>query len=363
MKIIHIITTIELGGAEKQLYFLAKSQIEHGYEVEVCFLKGKPELRQALENSGVSISEELINRNPLIQVHLLRKRIRRDCDSIFHAHLPRSELMLALAGGSNFKTVASKHNAEPFFPKAPKFLSRALSRFSASRTQIIIAISKSVKEFLYTSGEVPSKKKVNIAYYGYYSESKANHTRIYTLQKKFNLESKTIVIGTISRLEKQKDLGTLLLAFKIFHSRLTNSKLLIVGAGSLRHELELRTHELGISNYVVWVGRTEKIEEILHLLDVFVLTSLYEGFGLVLLEAMFAGLPIVASNISAIPEVLGTNHPGLCKVGDPKDFADKIIQSVGLKKSEVLKINESRLKLFRPESAFREVEYLYRFFE
>jgi glycosyltransferase involved in cell wall biosynthesis len=361
MKITHIITTIELGGAEKQLYILAKSQVAHGYDVEIFFLKGRPELKQALEDSGVRVSDELINRNPLIQIALLWRKIRRDSDSIFHAHLPRAELLLAAAGGRKFKTVASKHNAEPFFPKAPAFLSRALSRFSASRTRVIIAISKSVSDFVFTSREVPSTRTVNVAYYGYSLESKASHTRIDALQKELRLEPGTVVIGTISRLEKQKDLGTLLLAFKIFHSQVNDSKLLVVGAGSLRQHLELRALELEIGDYVIWVGRTAEVLEILQLLDVFVLTSLYEGFGLVLLEAMGAGLPVVASNISAIPEVLGTNHPGLCDVGNPEDFAFKINQSVGFKKSEVLKTNISRLSLFTPELSFREIEKLYNF--
>ncbi len=363
MRITHIITTIELGGAEKQWYVLAKSQFDHGHDVEIYFLKGKPELKQALEYSGVRVCEELVNRHPLVQIFLLRRKIRRDSDFIYHAHLPRSELMLAIAGGSHFKTVASKHNAEPFFPKAPKFLSRTLSRFSASRTQVIIAISESVRQFVYNSREVPPARSVSVAHYGYSPESKTDHGRVATFQKEFKLEGETVVIGTISRLEKQKDLGTLLLAFRIFHSRVNNSKLLIVGAGSLRDELELRALELEISNSVIWVGRTTEVQEFLRLLDVFVLTSLYEGFGLVLLEAMVAGLPIVASNISAIPEVLGKNHPGLCEVRNPEDFADKMFQSVNLDKSEVLKTNKSRLSLFSPETSFREIENLYKSLE
>ena len=363
MRINHIITTIELGGAEKQLSILAKSQVEHGYDVEITYLKGKPELKQALEISGVRVSKELVNRNLLMQFLLLRRKIRRDSDCIFHAHLPRSELILALAGGRKFKTVASKHNAEPFFPKAPRSVSRALSQFAAYRTQVIIAISKSVKEFVYSSREIPSSRSVSIALYGHSSTSQANLAKVNSLKKKMKLENETVVIGTISRLEKQKDLGTLLQAFKIFHNKENNSRLLIIGAGSLREELESRATELGINECVVWVGKTAEVQEILQLLDVFVLTSLYEGFGLVLLEAMAAGLPVVASNISAIPEVLGTKHPGLCKVGDPEDFADKIYRSVKLNNSEVLETNKIRLALFSPESSFREIEYLYNLLE
>lgn len=74
---------------------------------------------------------------------------------------------------------------------------------------------------------------------------------------------------------------------------------------------------------MVWLGRTDRIIESLKLMDCFVLASQYEGFGLVLLEAMSANIPIVASNVSAIPEVLGIEHPLLSTPGDPNDFAKK----------------------------------------
>ena len=267
--------------------------------------------------------------------------------------------MLALAGGRKFKTVSSKHNAECFFPKAPKLISRAFSRFAAHRTQVIIAISKSVREFVYSSHEVSLSRSVNIAYYGCSSTAKASLSRVDALRKELKLEDEPTIIGTISRLEKQKDLGTLLDAFKLFNQKTYHSKLLIVGGGSLRQDLERRAFELEISDRVVWVGRTAEVQEFLQLFDVFVLTSLYEGFGLVLLEAMVAGLPIVASNISAIPEVLGAGHPGLCEVGNSGEFARKIQQSLDYKVSDVSKINNSRLEIFSPSSSFREIDRLY----
>jgi glycosyltransferase involved in cell wall biosynthesis len=98
----------------------------------------------------------------------------------------------------------------------------------------------------------------------------------------------------------------------------------IVGVGPLLVELKSLASELGIQGSIVWLGQTPKIEDFYRTLDFFVLTSDYEGFGLVLLEAMNAGVPVIARNISAIPEVLGSDHPGLINSDDPSEFAARI---------------------------------------
>jgi glycosyltransferase involved in cell wall biosynthesis len=93
---------------------------------------------------------------------------------------------------------------------------------------------------------------------------------------------------------------------------------------------------LGISHRVKWVGKVENVDNYLQLFDSFVLTSVYEGFGLVLLEAANADLPIVASNISAIPEVLGSDHKYLATAGNPVEFAAMIKDSLNDKNSASL---------------------------
>lgn len=81
---------------------------------------------------------------------------------------------------------------------------------------------------------------------------------------------------------------------------------------------------LGIELDVTWVGQIHDVAELYRQIDLFVLSSNYEGFGLVLLEAMASGVPVVARRISAIPEVLGEDHPGLIESDDPKEMALKI---------------------------------------
>jgi glycosyltransferase involved in cell wall biosynthesis len=102
----------------------------------------------------------------------------------------------------------------------------------------------------------------------------------------------------------------------------------IVGAGPLLEELKSLASNLGIQGSIAWLGQTSKIEAFYRTLDIFVLTSDYEGFGLVLLEAMDAGVPVIARNISAIPEVLGSDHPGLINSDDPSEFAARVAKLV-----------------------------------
>lgn len=101
-------------------------------------------------------------------------------------------------------------------------------------------------------------------------------------------------------------------------------RLEIVGAGSLLGELTTMTKDLGLTNSVSFLGRTDDVEGFISSLDLFVLTSKFEGFGMVLLEAMSTGCKIVAARNSAIPEVLGEDGAGLMfETGNETELAEK----------------------------------------
>jgi glycosyltransferase involved in cell wall biosynthesis len=127
----------------------------------------------------------------------------------------------------------------------------------------------------------------------------------------------------------------------------SDAHLFVVGTGSLLNELEALAKKLRIDQRVRFLGKTNRALSFLSKLDVFVLTSRYEGFGLVLLEAMSLNVPIIASNASAIPEVLGVNHPGLFKLGDEFDLAQKLYstQDEGFRES-IINFQKHRLEKF-----------------
>jgi glycosyltransferase involved in cell wall biosynthesis len=127
-------------------------------------------------------------------------------------------------------------------------------------------------------------------------------------------------------------------------------------------DLRETARNMGIADSVFFLGRSSLIYEFLSGLDVFILTSKYEGFGMVLLEAMDAGVPVVASRNSAIPEVLGEDFPGLCTTGNSKDFYHKIERLNDPEyRNRVLAQQQTRLELFRADLMCSKINLIYCF--
>lgn len=349
----HVITTVARGGAENQLKVLVREQIKFGYKVEVIYLKGEPELRDELISLGAVVIDFCNGKNLLSQICFLKKYISMNL-GIVHAHLPRAEIVTALAAHKN-SFLVTRHNSEPFYPNAPRWLSTLLSRFVAKRCHTIIAISHAVKSYLLSSKEVVSADQIEVIHYGYDSSFwEKNPERIRNTTNCF-------VIGSIGRLVEQKDFATLLKSFKFFCKEHPNSQLQIVGEGVLGNELKELAKDLNIENNITWVGRTEDVPAQLMNMDIFVLASKYEGFGMVLLEAIQAGLPVLAANNTAIPEVLGENSSGLFETSNSIDLWSKLEKFYDERSRISLKSEQQlRLSVFTPLKMFKEVESVYK---
>jgi len=137
-------------------------------------------------------------------------------------------------------------------------------------------------------------------------------------RERLGLGEGDFVFGTIGRLVKVKGHTFLLKAFAKTLQSVPNAKLVIIGDGGLRNELNEEIEQLGLSGKVIMAGHIESAYQLMSGLDVFVLPSLEEGFGLVLLEAMVAKVPVIASNIGGIPDVLGKSLGVLL---EPRDIA------------------------------------------
>jgi len=133
------------------------------------------------------------------------------------------------------------------------------------------------------------------------------------------------LIGAVARLVPQKGLDVFLRAAKLVAQRLANARFLIVGEGPLERKLRSLAKHLGIAKRCLWVPHQAKIEAVYCALDVFVISSLWEGLPYALLEAMAAGCPVVASDIPGPADVLADGQSGLLfPKGDPAALAERI---------------------------------------
>ena len=349
INVLHVITTIEKGGAENQLLILVEAQIQKGMQVIVLPLKGQDELSSKFEQVGAFVDLSFMNKLFINQIVLFRLKYGR-YNGIIHAHLPKSELLVAFAAKYN-RTVFSRHNAEQFFSKAPAIFSRMLSKLVSNKLRNGIAISNAVLNFCMQNSEISSKATMKVVSYGFPFEKYRN----------LRHHSNEYDFGTVARLVPQKDIETLLDAFALLTEKSDNLKLVVIGDGEQQKKLFDYAEKLKLNKSINWAGRQENIVQRISEMKIFVLTSIYEGLGLVLLEAIAANTPILAANNTAIPEVLGINYPGLFETGDAKELAvlmEKSMQSdfTALLISEY----ESRRKLFTVDKMIDEIVLVYK---
>lgn len=354
LRVIHVITTIERGGAENAILALAREQVRNGYHVIVVPLKGALELETDFTEAGITLDLTLHSLSFIQQIIIFRSKYNEDF--VFHGHLPRSELLLRFCKAKSGFYV-TRHNAEAFFPKAPRLISKILSRFVTCKSISVIAISQAVASFLLEKKEISSNNPFSVIHYGYLPRCTTRHVeREYrTLNQQF------LRIGTISRLTTQKNLILLIELGSILRKLNFSFLIQIVGAGPDRLLLENKVKEFGLEDQIHFLGKKSDVMPFLQEQDVFILTSNYEGFGLVLLEAMDANLPIIAASNSAIPEVLGENHPGLFETGNSNSLLHILLNVLRFPDTYAcaLNIQSTQLNFFSMEKYFCAHHQLY----
>ena len=349
-KITHVITTIERGGAEKQLLILVDAQVKHGHNVDIIFLKGRSDLERELFDRGVTSIIDLSSVSFVKKIYKLRNKFKLR-NQIIHSHLPRAEIFTVI---SNLflvtPIVITRHNAENFFPTAPRKISSLLSRLTTSRVKYCIAISDSVANFIKSEKEISKKCEIRVIHYGFISQIPQHF--------KSGQPQNMLRVGTISRLVPQKDIPTLLRGLKGFLEHRETS-MSIVGDGLLKNELKELAQILEISEKVNWLGKINDVEKELVTWDLFLLTSKYEGFGMVLLEAMNCKVPIVASRNSAIVEVMGSEYPYFFETGNHDDLVSVMLEAVNADPEWIIEYCQKRLKHFSVEKLLVATEEIY----
>ena len=330
LRVLHVITAFDRGGAENHLADLVRHQRRAGLEVTVVYLRGTGSWAAPLRALGVAV-EGLGLRfygDPR-PWRRLRQILARGTFQLVHAHLPPAELYtrLALLGFSKkeLPLIISKHNDCPFH-RVPG--ERAVGRWVARRAVAVIAISAAVRRYMIGPALGLDPAKVETIYYGIDAApfEQVAPEEVAALRREWGAGPDTVVIGFAGRLVKQKNLETLLRAFALFLQRRPgDARLVLVGVGPQEGNLRRCAAESGVAERVVWAGFRADVPCVMRAFDLFALTSVHEGFGLVLAEAMAARRPVVATRAGAISEVVSDGETGLlADPGAPAQVADAL---------------------------------------
>jgi glycosyltransferase involved in cell wall biosynthesis len=181
--------------------------------------------------------------------------------------------------------------------------------------------------------------------------------REYT-KKMLNLPRDAFVFGTVGRFAPTKGLSYLIGAFEKVKEKIPKAHLLLLGSGLLRAELEQQAANTSYEESIHFVGYRENIEELLRAMDVFVLSSVAEGMPRVILEAMAAGIPCIATEVGGVSEVINGDGVGfLVPPADPNALAQAMIKVAKMPKNSLDRLTQnaqSRVRQFYSHDIVRE---------
>jgi glycosyltransferase involved in cell wall biosynthesis len=315
MRVAHIIKVVRVAGAEQHLLTLLPGlrarQVDARLMLIVEPANDMAHYIQEVEASGVPVDSMTIQRH--VDLGLYRKlaaALRELRPDIVHTHLLHADLygIPAARWARIPAVVTSRHNDNAFRRRFPiRQVNQALWHLANGG----IAISESLRRFsIEVEGASPGK--VKCIYYGLEAGQPLDRgiSRA-ALAHELHLPPNVNFVGVACRLIEQKGVSYGLRAFAHIANDFPHIHFIVAGDGPLRAALQTEAQKLGLANRVHFLGWRENINALLAALDIFLAPSLWEGFGLVMLEAMGQQLPIIASAVSAIPEIVVDSETGL----------------------------------------------------
>jgi glycosyltransferase involved in cell wall biosynthesis len=324
-----IVDGLGLSGKTKALTDLAVGVDKRRYQpTVVCFAKEDSPLVGVLERGGVPLIEVRVDDRLSVRnlTRLLRvmRRLRPD---IVHCYNPRTMLY----GGSAarlLKIRSTLGSLSAFACTVPdreyEFLPQQLitsSKRNRWRNKVVASLMQRLAVVSATLGERfcryngITQDKLRVVPYGVAlgaepTDGRRRMTRA-RLRAELGVQDHEVVVASVGRLVEQKDYPTQIRGFATAAEADGRLRMVLIGDGPLRANLESLARECGVASRVTFLGYRSDVADWLQAIDVFALTSKFEPFGVALLEAKAAGLPIVSTSVNEIPEILSHGQSGI----------------------------------------------------
>lgn len=358
MRVAHIIKMTRIAGAETHLLYLTAGLQAQGVTPTVLMLH-EPQLPMqdfvdAAAQQGVQVLPIPIHHDldPTLFFRL-RQALKHLQPDIVHTHLLHADLYgIPAAKSLRLPVISSRHNDNDFRRKAPfKQVNQALWALADGG----IAISEALRRFaLEVEGAAP--QKVTVIHYGLpFTPQSAESLQAArrTAREQLGQAEDALLFGMVCRLTEQKGIPYALRAFAQVLQQLPQARLVIVGDGPLRDSLMDEAANCGVSGQVDFAGWQPNAAALMAGFDVLLVPSLWEGFGLVILEAMAQEVPVIASAVSAIPEIILPEETGL--LVPPRDVAALAAAMTRLGADPTQRARMGQAALARLQSAFSEM--------
>ncbi|HUW14440.1 MAG TPA: glycosyltransferase [Anaerolineae bacterium] len=303
--LLHVIDTLGLGGAERFLVDLCLALPADRYQVIVSAVSGDGPRSGDLAQAGIELFSLQARSNwDVVALFRLARFMRRRRVDIVHTHLfvggVFGRLAAAMAGVRARLTTEQNAYAPGRHPPRWQMLANAVLARSTGR---VVAVSEGTQEYLQRQERVPGEK-IRVLPNAISWPETSSAERVTSVLEELGAGDRTPILGTVARLTEQKGQRYLLQALADLRLRYPRLFCIFAGEGESRSELESLSRRLGLEEHVTFCGARRDVAIMLQGLDLFVLPSLFEGLPLALLEAMAAGIPVVATSVAGSSEVI-----------------------------------------------------------
>jgi glycosyltransferase involved in cell wall biosynthesis len=311
-----VIDSLDGGGAERYVVDLAIALRRRGWPVEVACSTGGVRAG-ALADAGVPVSillETLVKRRVSRRYgRALRRLIEDRRPALVHAHLYASAAAAAQATRDLVvPLVITEHTEAPWRGRRAREVSREVYR----RADRVVAVSTAIRNVLVEEYDVPSGQ-VDVV---------LPATTAPVAERPVARGPRGAVVGVVGRLVPEKGVDVFLQAASLVLAVVPHARFLAVGDGPMRADLERRAAALGIADSVTFTGFRADAPQIIAGLDLLVVPSRSDGSPLVVCEAMAAGIPVVASRVGGLPDLVADGRTGLLvRPGQGEDLARAMV--------------------------------------
>lgn len=341
--IVHIIASLHSGGVQSVVLGMAKSKSLSTFKHSaVCLYETYGNVAQDFVDAGVDIHECILPftkwpnipyrlRNlptPLFKFQfrsMLQRLLKNIQADVVHTHATAFiDVQAQATVESNLPWVWTIHG---FFNHKPKDISewKAAINFAHKKKSHILTVSNASKSDLIQK-KLFNSNDIDVIYPGTQPSESKSRIRNGPWRKKFGIEAEALVFGSVGRVSDEKGFDIALKAISLLQPKLPHSFFLILGDGESRAPLESEVNRLGLQDRFFILGFDNHPLQFLQELDVFVLPSRLEAFGLALVEAMSIGLPCIAADVGGTKEILDETAGMLIRPEDPEALADAMLR-------------------------------------